>query len=145
MTNTAIPVKKAPKKPASAVKKVAIPAPKAKVSPKAKAPNTLFAVFATGGKQYRVEVGNLVKIEKLSDEWKEGDKIVFDNVLLVDDGKSEATIGTPFIKGAKVEATLNKISRYKTIDVIKYKQKSRYFKKYGHRQPYFEVKIVSII
>jgi len=116
------------------------PAPKAPL----RAQKAVYAVFATGGKQYRVMVGDLVKIEKLSDEHKEGDKITFDKVLLVDDGATEATIGTPFIAGAEVKATLNKISRYKTVDVIKYKQKSRYFKKYGHRQPYFEVKIDSI-
>ena len=111
----------------------------------------LYAVFFTGGKQYRVAVGDKVKIEKLGPStgsgqvnYKEGDKIIFDKVLLVDDGVSEATIGTPFIKGAEVNATLDKIARYKTIDVIKYKQKSRYFKKYGHRQPYFEIKIDSI-
>jgi len=103
-----------------------------------------FAVFATGGKQYRVSPGDSLKIEKIIGEYKEGDKIVFDQVLLVDDGKDTATIGTPFIKGAAVNATLKKISRYKTIDVIKYKQKSRYFKKYGHRQPYFEILIDSI-
>ena len=104
----------------------------------------IYAVFTTGGKQYRVAVGNKVKIEKIVGSYKEGDKLVFDKVLLVDDGMSEATIGTPFIKDAEVKATLNKIARYKTIDVIKYKQKSRYFKKYGHRQPYFEIKIDSI-
>ena len=109
-----------------------------------KASGALYAVFTTGGKQYRVVVGDKVKIEKLGDEYKEGDKLTFDKVLLVDDGATEATIGTPFIKGAEVRATLNKIGRYKTIDVIKYKQKSRYFKKYGHRQPYFEIKINSI-
>ena len=109
-----------------------------------KAREATYAVFATGGKQYRVKVGDLVKIEKLSDENKEGDKIVFSHVLLLDDGASEVTVGTPFIEGTVVNATLNKIARYKTVDVIKYKQKSRYFKKYGHRQPYFEVKIDSI-
>ncbi len=109
-----------------------------------KAKTALYAVFTTGGKQYRVSVGDLIKIEKLGDEYKEGDKIVFDKVLLVDNGESETTIGTPFIKGAEVKATLNKIARYKTIDVIKYKQKSRYFKKYGHRQPYFEIRVDSI-
>lgn len=103
-----------------------------------------YAVFATGGKQYRVKVGDLVKIEKLPGDHKEGDSLVFNSVLLLDNGASKATIGTPFINGAAVTATLNKIARYKTIDVIKYKQKSRYFKKYGHRQPYFEVKIESI-
>lgn len=108
-----------------------------------------FAVFATGGKQYNVSVGDSIKIEKIlpligQADYKEGDKLVFDNVLLVDDGKSETSIGTPFIKGASINATLKKIGRYKTIDVIKYKQKSRYFKKNGHRQPYFEVTIDSI-
>jgi len=119
----------------------------AKTAPQAptKALEALYAVFSTGGKQYRVVVGDKVKIEKLGDEYKEGDKLTFDKVLLVDDGISEATIGTPHIKGAVVNATLDKIARYKTIDVIKYKQKSRYFKKYGHRQPYFEIKIDSII
>lgn len=143
-TKTTTPVKRTTKKTAPAVKKAAPAKSRAAASTVPKTPSSLFAVFATGGKQYRVSVGDLVKIEKLSDTHKEGDKIIFDHVLLVDDGKSEATIGEPFIKGAKVEATLNKIARYKTIDVIKYKQKSRYFKKYGHRQPYFEIKIASI-
>src|SRR3989344_603839 len=142
---------------ATAVKKASKTTPpashKATQDKPGKATKALYAVFATGGKQYRVQVGDLVKIEKIvgpltkndgPEEHKEGDKFVFDKVLLVDDGASEATIGTPFIKGATVNATLNKIARYKTIDVIKYKQKSRYFKKYGHRQPYFEVKIDSI-
>jgi len=110
----------------------------------AKALPSEFAVFATGGKQYRVSVGDSVKIEKIIGEYNEGDKLTFDNVLLVDNGSTDTTIGTPFIKGASVNATLKKIGRYKTIDVIKYKQKSRYFKKNGHRQPYFEVQIDSI-
>jgi len=127
------------------VETTAIKKPGVKASTKPLAPRTsLFAVFTTGGKQYRVKAGDKVKIEKLGDGYKEGDKITFDKVLLVDDGASETTIGTPYIKGAVVNATLEKIARYKTIDVIKYKQKSRYFKKYGHRQPYFEIKIDSI-
>jgi len=116
-----------------------------------KAKTATYAVFTTGGKQYRVAVGDTVKIEKLGPStssgqaiYKEGDKIIFDKVLLTDDGVSDVTVGTPFITGATVNATLNKIARYKTIDVIKYKQKSRYFKQYGHRQPYFEIKIDSI-
>lgn len=134
-TNTAkrkAPIKASKPKSAASIKKTS------------KAEKTTFAVFATGGKQYRVSPGDLVKIEKIIGEYKEGDTIVFDNVLLVDDGALEATIGTPYITGASVSATLKKISRYKTIDVIKYKQKSRYFKKNGHRQPYFEVQIDSI-
>src|SRR3989344_5240326 len=103
-----------------------------------------YAVFATGGKQYRVETGDKIRIEKLIGEHKEGDTLTFDNVLMTDDGASKVALGNPFIKGSYVTATLKKIARYKTIDVIKYKQKSRYFKKYGHRQPYFEVVIDSI-
>lgn len=133
---------------AKTAKKPAAKAPKAKkASAKkkaAKSEKTEFAVFATGGKQYRVSPGDSIKIEKLIGEHKEGDKLTFDKVLLVDNGADEVTLGTPFISGAAVTATLSKIARYKTIDVIKYKQKSRYFKKYGHRQPYFEVKIESI-
>lgn len=103
----------------------------------------LFAVIATGGKQYKVAQGEKIKIEKIEGSFKEGDRMVFDQVLLVDDG-SNTTIGDPYIGGAKVEGSLTKIGRYPTVTVIKYKQKSRYFKKNGHRQPYFEVTIDSI-
>lgn len=99
-----------------------------------------FAVIQTGGKQYRVAVGEEIKIEKITGEHKEGDKVVFDKVLLVDNG-SDTTIGTPFISAAKVTATITKVGRLPKVNVIKYKQKSRYFKKNGHRQPYFMVKI----
>jgi len=102
-----------------------------------------FAVIKTGGKQYKVSKGDVLKIEKLSDEHKEGDKIVFDKVLLVDNGK-DTTIGTPFIDGAKVEAKILEIGKLDTVTVIHYKQKSRYFKKNGHRQPYFKIEITSI-
>jgi large subunit ribosomal protein L21 len=102
-----------------------------------------FAVIKTGGKQYKVSVGDSVKIEKIIGEYKEGDKLTFDQVLLVDNGK-DTTIGTPNIKGAEVKATLEKIGRAQKVTVIHYKQKSRYFKKNGHRQPFFQVKIDSI-
>ena len=102
-----------------------------------------FAVIKTCGKQYKVSKGDSIKIEKLSDTAKVGDKVTFEEVLLVDDGK-DTTIGTPFIKGAKVEATIEKIGKLPTVTVIHYKQKSRYFKKNGHRQPFFQVKIGSI-
>ena len=102
-----------------------------------------FAVIKTGGKQYKVSKGDSIKIEKLSDTAKIGDKVVFEEVLLVDNGK-DTTIGTPYINGAKVEATVEKIGKLPTITVIHYKQKSRYFKKNGHRQPYFQVKISNI-
>ncbi len=102
-----------------------------------------FAVIQTGGKQYNVSKGDVVKIEKMVGEFKVGDKIVFDKVLLVDNGK-DTTIGTPYIAKATVEAKLKELGRNKTVEVIKYKQKSRYFKKNGHRQPWFKVEIVGI-
>ena len=106
-----------------------------------------FAIIATGGKQYKVSAGDTVKIEKINPAkggaLKVGDKVTFDKVMLVEDGK-DTTIGTPYITSAKVEGTLAEIGRNKTVDVIKYKQKSRYFKKNGHRQPWFKVKIASI-
>lgn len=103
-----------------------------------------FAIIETGGKQYRVAMGEVIKIEKILGEYKEGDTLIFDKVMLVDDGKGATDIGTPFIDGAKVSATLLKIGRAPKIIVIKYKQKSRYFKKNGHRQPFFKVRIEKI-
>ncbi len=102
-----------------------------------------FAVIKTGGKQYKVSKGDVVKIEKFKGDFKVVDKITFDEVMLVESG-SDTTIGTPYIASAKVLGTLSEIGRNKTIDVIKYKQKSRYFKKNGHRQPWFKVTIDSI-
>ncbi len=102
-----------------------------------------FAVIQTGGKQYKVSVGGLVSIEKIKGTYKEGDKLSFDKVLLVDDGK-DTTIGTPYITGAKVDAEIVEIGRSRKVMVVKYKQKSRYLKRNGHRQPFFKVKITSI-
>ena len=102
-----------------------------------------FAVIFTGGKQYKVSEGGLVSIEKITGEYKKGDKISFDKVLLVDDGK-DTTIGTPYIKGASVAGEIVEIGRTRKVMVVKYKQKSRYLKRNGHRQPFFKVKITSI-
>ncbi len=102
-----------------------------------------YAVIATGGKQYIVSEGSRIKIEKIPGEHKEGDKLTFDKVLVVDNG-ADTTIGTPYIAGAKVTGTLQKIGRDKKVEIIKYKQKSRYFVRRGHRQPFFTVKIESI-
>lgn len=105
------------------------------------------AVIETGGKQYTVSKGDVIRIEKLAaakgKEHKEGDKVVFDKVLLVDDGK-DTTIGTPHISGARVTGTIQKIGRSAKVTVIHYKPKSRYFKKAGHRQHYFSVKIDAV-
>jgi len=109
-----------------------------------------FAVIQTGGKQYKVSKDSLVSIEKIKGpvstqggEYKVGDKISFDKVLLVDNGK-DVTIGTPYIKGAKVEAEIAQIGRARKVLVVKYKQKSRYLKRNGHRQPFFKVRILEI-
>jgi large subunit ribosomal protein L21 len=102
-----------------------------------------FAVIQTGGKQYRVSVGDVIDVEKLSGDHAKGDKIVFDKVLLVDNG-ADTTIGMPYIKGASVEGLFQENGREKKVLVIKYKQKSRYYKKNGHRQPFTKVKISSI-
>ncbi len=102
-----------------------------------------FAVIQTGGKQYTVSKGDIITIEKLSGEHKEGESLIFDKVLLVDDGKN-TTIGTPYIAKASVKGTITEIGRAPKVVVVHYKQKSRYFKKNGHRQPFFKVKIDSL-
>jgi large subunit ribosomal protein L21 len=102
-----------------------------------------FAIIETGGKQYTVGKGDVIAIEKLSDTQKEGDIITFDKVLLVDNGK-DTTIGTPFIANAIVKGKVTEIGRAPKIVVVHYKQKSRYFKKNGHRQPFVKVKIESL-
>lgn len=101
------------------------------------------AVIKTGGKQYVVSKGDMLTIEKLPDDLKAGDRVVFDEVLLVDNG-SDTTIGAPTIEGAKVQATVVDAGKGKKIEVVKYKPKSRYYKRRGHRQPYLKVKIDSI-
>lgn len=102
-----------------------------------------FGVFKTGAKQYKVAVGDVVKIEKLKGDFKKGDKVVFDDVLALFDDKN-MEIGTPVLSQKKIEGTVEMIGRNKKIDVIKYKSKSNYFKKTGHRQPFFKVKITKI-
>lgn len=102
-----------------------------------------FAIIQTGGKQYSVSKGETITIEKLSGEHKEGDAVVFDKVLLHDNG-SDTTIGTPYIPKASVKGTITKIGRAAKVLVVKYKQKSRYWKRNGHRQPFFQVRIDSL-
>ncbi|OGI71716.1 50S ribosomal protein L21 [Candidatus Nomurabacteria bacterium RIFCSPHIGHO2_02_FULL_35_13] len=102
-----------------------------------------FAVIQTGGKQYKISKDSLLSIEKMKGEYKKGDKVSFDKVLLVDDGK-DTTIGTPYITGAKVNAEIVEIGRARKILIMKYKQKSRYLRRNGHRQPFFKVKILNI-
>jgi large subunit ribosomal protein L21 len=106
------------------------------------------AVIKTGGKQFVVSKGTSITIEKLgrginTQALKKGDSVTFDEVLMTDDGKT-ANVGTPSIKGAVVKGTVQMVGRAQKIDVVKYKAKSRYLKRRGHRQPIIKVKIDSI-
>ena len=116
-----------------------------KKATKTAAPAGKFAVIATGGKQYVVRNGDILKVEKMEGDSKrkEGDKVTFSNVLLTDDGKN-TTIGTPTVKSAKVEAELIADDRDKKLHVIRFRAKSRHFRKIGHRQPYTLVKITKV-
>jgi large subunit ribosomal protein L21 len=100
------------------------------------------AVIKTGGKQYLVKSGDTIFIEKL-DGKEAGDSLSFDEVLLVDNG-SETKVGAPLVAGAAVKATVVKTGRAPKVEVVKYKAKSRYYKRRGHRQPQLKVKIDSI-
>jgi len=96
------------------------------------------AIFVTGGKQYIVEEGQELYVEKLVAD--EGSEVVFDEVLYVD-GK----VGTPTVKGAKVVAKVLKHGKAKKILVFKYKPKKKYRRTQGHRQPYTKILIKSIV
>ena len=99
------------------------------------------AVIQTGGKQYVVSDGNVLRVEKLPAS--EDGKISFDTVLLIDDG-SKVSVGSPHVKGARVSAELVEEGRGDKVTVIHYRAKSRYFKKRGHRQPFSKVKITAL-
>ena len=102
----------------------------------------MFAVIKTGGKQYIVKEGTILKVEKLSGQ--KGDKIAFEEVLLVSADGSEAKIGTPTVSGANVSAVIEEQARSEKINVIKFKRKIRYKRKHGHRQFFTKVKIEKI-
>ena|SRR3989338_1633921 len=100
----------------------------------------MYAVIATGGKQYLVKTGDVLKIEKLP--VAEGGKVVFDKVLLTakDDG-TDVKVGKPYVEGATVEAVLEKQGKERTLRVEKFKRKVRYHKVRGQRQRFSQVKI----
>lgn len=101
------------------------------------------AIIETGGKQYVVTQDSVLEVEILAGAEQEGDKIVFDKVLLTDDG-SKTAVGAPYIKGAAVKAELVENGRSPKVTVIRYRQKSRYYKKRGHRQPFARVRITAL-
>lgn len=101
----------------------------------------MYAVVATGGKQYRVSEGSRVRVEKLPGEV--GEKIELDRILMIG-GEGEAKIGQPELSGVKVEAEITAQDKAKKIVVFKFMQRKKFRKKYGHRQPYTELKITKI-
>lgn len=101
----------------------------------------MYAIFKTGGKQLKAEVGQKLFVEKLN--VKNGQEVVFDEVLLVGDN-GKVKVGTPLVKGAKVTAKVVKNGKAKKVLVFKYKAKSNYHILKGHRQPYTQVEITNI-
>ena len=100
----------------------------------------MFAIFVTGGKQYKVAEGDVIFVEKLG--LAEGEKVTFDKVLCVN-GET-LSVGTPYVEGATVVANVLKNGKSKKIDVIKYKAKKNEKKKIGHRQDYTKIQIAKI-
>jgi large subunit ribosomal protein L21 len=101
----------------------------------------MYAVIKTGGKQYRVKAGDVLKIEQL--ETEVGANIEFDQVLLFSDG-TKVTCGRPFVKNKAVQAEVLSQGRHKKIKIIKFRRRKHHLKQMGHRQNYTEVKIITI-
>jgi len=97
------------------------------------------AIIETGGKQYRVSPGKTFTIEKIIGK-KAGESVVFDKVLLFDDGK-EVKVGMPYLDGVSVEAVVEKEGKGKKVLIVQYKSKTRMRRKRGHRQPFMKTKI----
>src|SRR3989338_8452828 len=101
----------------------------------------MLAVIKTGGKQYLVQPGDKIKVEKLESE--EGKEVILSEVLMTQEN-DKITIGTPIIKDAKVIAKVTRHGKGDKLIIFKYKPKKRYKRKIGHRQPFTEVEITSI-
>lgn len=101
----------------------------------------MYAVFRTGGKQYRASEGDKLRVERLDAEV--GDTIAFDDVLLVGEG-AKVTVGSPTVEGGRVEAKVTAQGRGKKVDVVKFKRRTNYKRLRGHRQHFTEVQVTSI-
>ena len=101
----------------------------------------MYAVFKTGGKQYRASTGDVIKVEKI--EAEKGATIELDQVLMVGEGE-DVKVGTPFLEGGKVTATVLDQGRGDKITVIKFKRRKNYRRKMGHRQYFTQIEITSI-
>lgn len=102
----------------------------------------MYAIIETGGKQYRVQEGDEISVEKLGAE--AGEEVVFDKVLVAGEG-ADVKIGAPYVEGASVKSTVVENGKGQKVIIYKYKSKKDYRKKQGHRQPYTTVKIDSIV
>ena len=100
----------------------------------------MYAIIATGGKQYRVAQGDVIYVEKL--DAAENDSVSFDVLLVEKDG--DLKVGAPLVEGAKVEGKVLQQARGEKIVVFKYKSKKNYRRKQGHRQPFTKVEITAI-
>ena len=101
----------------------------------------MYAVIESGGKQHRVEPGEVLRVEKL--DAAEGGKVSFDKVMLIGDGK-KVTIGAPYVKGGKVSAKVLGQVRGQKLAIVKLRRRKNYRRQAGHRQQYTEVQITGI-
>ncbi len=101
----------------------------------------MYAVFRTGGKQYRASQGDRLRVERL--DAAVGDVVDFDEVLLVGQG-ADLKVGSPLVAGGKVQGRVIDQGRAKKIEVVKFKRRAHYYRKKGHRQHYTEVEIMEI-
>ncbi len=101
----------------------------------------MYAVFETGGKQYRASPGDVIRVEKL--EVEEGSEVDFDKVLMVGEGE-DVKIGLPYVEGGKVTATVRAQGRGKKVMIIKFRRRKHSRKQMGHRQAYTELQITGV-
>ena len=101
----------------------------------------MYAVISTGGKQYKLAQGDVCRIEKLDAE--EGASVEIDKVLMIADGDN-INIGTPFIDGGKVTATVKSHGRAKKVEIMKFRRRKHHQKRTGHRQYYTEIEVTGI-
>ena len=101
----------------------------------------MYAVIKTGGKQYKVSDGSILKVEKLGLD--EGSSVEFDKVLMIADG-DDVKVGAPYLDGGKVTATVVTVGRHKKIKTVKFRRRKHHRKQMGHRQHFTQVKITGI-
>ena len=101
----------------------------------------MYAVIKTGGKQYRLSEGEVIRVEKIDAE--EGASVDLDQVLMIADGDN-INIGTPYIEGARVTATVKAHGRGKKVEIMKFRRRKHHQKRTGHRQSYTELEVTGI-